>query len=390
MVQLLKLDQREPKRSFGQEIVSGLKEASQSYQQYQQSKLQEQQYGEENEALKQRGLDLSGIRDPEVRKILVNKFETPNKNRESQELEEQRAETIGRYFGPEAAELYKAAPEGGKTAFLDRLLENQQRGQGVEDLIKPYQKESLETPEEDIGFKAIDYDKGLTPKERVKRQEERYGKNLPLYQESKHKQQSLEASKDALGILEELSPQIKGIQKLNINPQTGELFIPGLASPESQRFVKTVNDFTVNAKDSFGARVSNFELERFMKRLPTLANSEEGRRQIIKQMQIINEINATRENELQKVIEEHGGIRNIDYDRAETIAEKTSSPKIQSLKKEFKNIEKSLDSQYEEKINDKKKKLVTDGRVMIEKDGKHFSVPKNKLKKYLGEGYKTI
>ncbi len=321
--------------------------------------------------------------------------------------DQQRYDVIKNNFGERAAELYKAAPEGGKTNFLNTLLESRQRGLEVEDLLGPQQGQMDQqnpttiphgqepSKKEDNGsekpsIKAIDFDKGLLPKERVRRQEERYSKNLPLYQESQKKSQGLEAEKDALNILQDLSPKIGAIQRLNINPSTGELLIPGLASPEAQRFVKTVNDFTVKAKDSYGARVSNFELDRFMKRLPTLANSEEGRAQIIRQMQIINDINSARERALQDVFDEYGGIRNIDYDKAESLADKHARPQIESLRKEFRSIDSSLDKQYNQKIQEKKKRLVPPDRVLIEKDGKNYSYPKSGVKKKLKEGYKLL
>lgn len=338
------------------------------------------------------------------------------------EADQQRYNVIKSNFGDKVADLYRAAPEGGKTQILGALLEANQRGINPEELLGGFQQnqgqqqglnemrqaqslgdmydsmngrpEGKRKPEqfqiEKPPMKTIDYDRGLTPKERVRRQEERYSKNLPLYQESQKKLQGLIAEQDALETLSELSPQIGSFQRLNINPETGELIIPALASPEAQRFAKTVNDFTVKAKDSFGSRVSNFELDRFMKRLPTLANSEEGRRQIIRQMQVISNMNSAREAALQDVFEEYGGVRNIDYDKAERLADNLVKPRIEMLRKEFKTIDRDLDKQFEDKVKDKKKALVPPGRVAVEKDGKLYSLPLNKLKKALKRGYKRV
>jgi len=311
--------------------------------------------------------------------------------------DQRRYDTIKKNFGERAAELYRAAPEGGKTAFLDRLLETRQRGLGIEDLLGQPQEPSQSSegfvrgqqnarPEiltEKPPIKALDFDKGLTPKERVHRQEERYGKNLPLYQESQKKLEGLEYEKDSLGILEELSPQIGTMTRLNINPSTGELLIPALASPDAQRYVKTINDFTTKAKDSYGGRVTNFELDRFMKRLPTLANSQDGRKQVIRQMQIVNDINSSREQALHNVLEEHGGIRNIDYDKAEQLADRLSRPQIESLRKEFKAIDKDIEKQVQDKITEFKRK-VPKGSIGVQKaDGTLGYIPNENLKKFL-------
>jgi len=58
-------------------------------------------------------------------------------------------------------------------------------------------------------------------------------------------------------------------------------------SPESQEYNKLVNDFTKNARDYYGARVTNFELQRFLKMLPTLQNSKAGRELILGNMRLL-------------------------------------------------------------------------------------------------------
>ncbi len=202
--------------------------------------------------------------------------------------------------------LYDAAPVGGKTKIVGDILESNQRSQ------KPAE----------LGSDLKDYDTGLTPSERVKRQDQRYTTQTPLLNKNSTLIHGLENEGLSIGLLNELNESGlvgQGAHNLNINPKTGELLIPKAATPEEQLFVKTVNDFTVKAKDSFGARVTNFELDRFMQRLPTLANSEEGRRLILRQMSIINEINALEAKEIQKVFDQYG-VRNIDYADAENIA----------------------------------------------------------------------
>lgn len=341
-----------------------------------------------NQAFEKEGYNLRGTRDPQERQLLAQlqqqKQMQQSKNRDEandlrgkKELNDKRYNIIKSRYGEEAAEIFDAAPEGGKTAIIEHLLENEQRSTGLS------QKLGSEESEEKPSMKTIDYDKGLTPKERVNRQNNRYDKNLPLYQVTQEKTAALEHEKDSLETLAELSPKIGGWQRVNINPQTGSLIIPALASPEAQRFVKTVNDFTVNAKDSFGARVSNFELDRFMQRLPTLANSIEGREQIIRQMQIINDMNLLRNQTLKNVFEEHGGIRNLDYDEAERIADKMNKPRMTELKNEFKKIDNGLDKQFQKKIESEKKIVPKDHVAVQRGDGSTGYIPKTSLKKFL-------
>src|SRR6185369_4597118 len=376
MVQIVE-EFREPSRGekFGNAIRGGINLIGQYMGAQRQQEKADEQYQQENAAIRSlTGFDPTGIRDPRMRQKLVemsqeamyekeknarsfqnqlnllkekNKFQQ-EKNKEDTKFEDERYQAIAKYFGKEAAEMYKAAPEGGKTAFLESLLEGKQRGLSLQEQLgigsgdnevpsidesnslsgaigsssvgaNPREKIPKEMPEK-APIKAVDYDKGLTPKERIKRQEERYKINLPIFQKSQERLRGWEAENDSLNIMEELSPQIEFYERLNINPISGELLIPGLASDAAQRFVKTVNDFTTKAKDSYGARVTNFDLQQFMKRLPTLANSESGREQIIQQMKLVNEINRAYEKNLQEIIDEHGGIRNIDMDKAEDLA----------------------------------------------------------------------
>lgn len=362
---------------------------------------------QEDEAiLRETGIDLSGVHDQQSRQEAF-------KQAMAAQLEKRRIDTIPEdqrpynvmkdRYGKEIADLYNSATEGGKTAILNNLLEREARGDFEQELddrrqdygidIKPELpgQASAKTgsrrgaPKEEAPIKAIDYDKGLTPAERIKRQESRYSINLPLYQENQGKLQAAQADKDNLNILSQLSDQISGIHRLNIHPQTGELIVPALASPEAQRYVKTINDFTKNAKDSYGARVTNFDLTQFMKRLPTLANTKEARRQIIEQLQIINDINRARYEELDRVIDAHGGLRGIDYDKAQRMAEKNISKKLIHLRSKFSDINHKLDRQYKDNISSIKETLPR-GQVLVRfNDGTVSRMDESRVKEFLND-----
>ena len=205
---------------------------------------------------------------------------------------------LQRGFTPREAQLWEQFTEGGKTHLAKEIVERLQREKGL-------QERGLGTAEEELQFhfgpsptefslEEEKIDTGLTPKEAISRQEGRYKTNLPLYQALQKKVQSAQQEGLAIQRLQELNESgdlPKGLQRWNINLSSGELRFPFLANADTQAFIKTINDFTTKAKDSFGARVTNFELNRFMKRLPQLLNTEEGRRVILRQMEILNEIN---------------------------------------------------------------------------------------------------
>jgi hypothetical protein len=158
----------------------------------------------------------------------------------------------------------------------------------------------------------------------------------------------------------------EGLDKLNINWTTGDIRFPALANPETQGFVKTINDFTVKAKETFGARVTNFELQSFMRRLPTLANSTEGRRLILSQMKSMAELDQLEVDSLKAVYDNYG-LRGIDSQKAEEIAAEMRAPHEKRLREQVLN---SVDAQtvYDAKENVPANKIVArdpDGKIVF-------------------------
>jgi hypothetical protein len=86
----------------------------------------------------------------------------------------------------------------------------------------------------------------------------------------------------------------KGISSAIIDPSTGlirpEAQLAGLANTETQLYAKNLAQFIKGAKEIFGARVTNFDVGTFMNQLPSLLNSDEGRRVILEQMQLVNDL----------------------------------------------------------------------------------------------------
>lgn len=332
-----------------------------------------------------------GDLSPELQKIKATedlRGENQRKKTFQNEMEDKKSyDIVEKRFGKEAADLWKTSTEGGKTKLLQNLLENEQRSQGLNQQLGN-QDQQNEIPEEikKPDFKVIDYDKGTTPKERVTRQNTRYEKALPLIQASQTKLHALDTIGEEIGILQELSPQIGGWERLNIDPKTGDLIIPALASPESQQFAKTINDFTRQAKDSYGSRVTNFDLNQFMRRLPTLANSSEGRNRILAQMNIINNLDKLYEQTLHDVFDEHGGIRNIDYDRAFEIAYKKFLNDSKPLKAEMKELASGDKKEFKSVIEGKKKNAPKGQVLMMTKDGQFGYVPESEVNDAMKDG----
>jgi len=295
---------------------------------------------------------------------------------------------------PEEAALYSRLTTGGKTAEFKELLEQKKRAQQVKEnypeLEEAFpeqetekqeeieQKEKIISPKNSIKERLKRYlserDVGLTPRERVQAGKERYSTGLKSYQEAGGKLRGLARDRERLDILDNLKKSKNlptYLARLNVK-KDGSLKLPFLATPEAQRFVKTLNEFSAGAKETYGARVTNFDLQQYMQRYPTLLNSAEGIQQIIDQMKIVNQINALYYKNLKGIYDAAGGVRNIDADIAEKFADQITDPGIKSLIKKFDNIGKPSAQEHQGKrIKDSAtgEIFISDGNDWIRENG---------------------
>lgn len=310
------------------------------------------------------------VKDAETKQLL---------EQQKKDQEEEKARNALNESGAtkEQVALYEVSPVGGQTKIVEDIIDQNNRNKSPPGLTSP-----------DIE----DFDKGLTPKERVKRQDARFSLQTPLINKNNESLRSLQNEELSLGLLtslEETGKLGQGLHKLNINPKTGDLFVPQFANAEEQLFVKTVNDFTVKAKDSFGANVTNFELTRFMQRLPTLANSPEGRKLILRHMRIVNEALQLEKKALQDVFDTYG-VRNIDFVEAENMARKKIQPETDRLRKEALQVEK-LSRDIDEEQNKSIRSNVTPGYTAMRKpDGTIKQFPTKNVGNLEEKGYKVL
>lgn len=137
-------------------------------------------------------------------------------------------------------------------------------------------------------------------------------------------------------------------------------------SPEAQEAVKLVADNLSGAKDTFGARVTNFDLQSYMKRLPTLLNSAEGRRRVLRDLRLMNNLNSMHEQGVLDIVEREGGPEKISLSQAERRYRREHSKEIEQIKKEFVSPEKHI-------FSDKPDPKIYSGRIVVdEKTGERF------------------
>lgn len=90
------------------------------------------------------------------------------------------------------------------------------------------------------------------------------------------------------------------------------LNIPALMNPESEEFQKIQQQFTRNIKQWYGARISNFELEQFLKAIPSLSQSPEGRKRVIAGMKRIARGQLEYNKALRDILKENKGAPPLD------------------------------------------------------------------------------
>jgi hypothetical protein len=309
--------------------------------------------------------------------------------------DEKNYDKIQSAFGPKFADIWRASPQGARTQLTKAALEARARGLDLDKMLsgitgEPSSEErsaepSFEMPEEkqekrvDDEIKKIkqEQDKELLTPEKIARGKERYATGLKEYQEAGIKLRSAAEDKQRIGILEDIENNNKlpkGFGRVNVD-KNGNLRIPFLSSPDAQRFVKTLNEFSAGAKGTFGARVTNFDLAQFMKRYPTLLNDADTRKQLYQQMKLINQLNSIFYKNLKNVYNKAGGVRNIDSDVAERLAEQITEPQLEKLSKKFSKIGKPKENELPE------------GTVLMQDpNGNPLHVPKDQVDKLLSLG----
>jgi hypothetical protein len=90
-------------------------------------------------------------------------------------------------------------------------------------------------------------------------------------------------------------------------------------TPEAQEAIKLIIDSTSNIKDTYGARVTNFDLQTYLKKLPSLLNSPEGKMRVLRDLQIMNQLNQLHAQGIQEIFDEKGGSDKIPFSTAEKL-----------------------------------------------------------------------
>lgn len=112
-----------------------------------------------------------------------------------------------------------------------------------------------------------------------------------------------------------------------------QALVDAFASPETQEFKKLQLDFMKNIKDSLGvSRITNMEVENFLKTVPSLLQTDEGKKRVIRNLRLINEGKRVKEKIAKQIIKSNNGRRPYNL---EALVEKASGPLLDKLSDAF-------------------------------------------------------
>ena len=110
--------------------------------------------------------------------------------------------------------------------------------------------------------------------------------------------------------------------------------VEGLLSGDTQAYNKILADFQKGAKDVYNGRITNQDLDQFLKTIPSLYQSPQGRSRIFKMMEYWNKGDIEKQKIAQRITKENGGIP--PYDLHDKVV-KRSKPVIDHIAKQFKD-----------------------------------------------------
>ena len=200
---------------------------------------------------------------------------------------------------------------------VNELLSRSQKGRGVagQEEEKIQLKPKIEIPGTNLGDLQLDFPElpepiGLNSADIVRMGTEHRKTNTPLYNETVDRINALDDEYREVKHLQELNEipgaLPTGIEKWNVDWDSGDLRVKALATPEAQDYVKTIARMARRAKDFFPGRVTNFDLDQFKQGFPTLANSPEGRRLIAEQLALGNRIAYLKDETFKAAMDHYG------------------------------------------------------------------------------------
>lgn len=336
----------------------------------------------------------SGLKQKQKEKSLAGESEAESAN----------YDMLKKTFGEKFADIWKAAPTGGKTELLKSGIDAKTRGEDLNKLLSSYDLSGISPEDQTIPdniqqvkggkipkeFKWPDFSKrplGITPKDWVGEKKTWRKENAPIFESTRTKLKN--NIRDSLEIkqLDKLNKSKKlpqGFERFLINPETGDFYSLAQAanqsSPEAQEWIKITSRFQNRAKDAFGSRVTNFDLASYMKQFPGLLNTSEGRSRIIRMMNVNNKMDQLYDSALDQVYKKYG-LSGIPQEKADELSKKLIESETQRLEDEYLHLDEL--NQMEEKTENLSGKMID----VMGPDGQEYEIDESEID-LLPEGYR--
>ncbi len=112
------------------------------------------------------------------------------------------------------------------------------------------------------------------------------------------------------------------------------LNLKSLQTPETQEFEKLSKDMLNGLKDTFGSRILESEVQNFLQTIPSLSQSNEGKKAVIDNMKMLAEGKLLRQQAARNIVKDNGNVVPSDL---ELKVEEIIEPELDALADRFKN-----------------------------------------------------
>ena len=169
-------------------------------------------------------------------------------------------------------------------------------------------------------------------------QQEKIDKKFqPILDELENKKEAAFENNVRLDTMFELSDNVddpKFISSVQALEDSLGINLEYMYNPATGLFKKLRTDFSKNAKKFFGNKLSTREVELYLDTIPTLMQTPETRKLVIRTLKMFNDIDIIKHGAAEEVLDQYGGYLSKDFNKQRTAIQK---PKIDSLLKEFKS-----------------------------------------------------
>ena len=320
------------------------------------------------------------------RRKLINEIEGPNTQEVANDLQGQPQEDIRQKFLEILPQIEQMSGRELTPEDLDGIWEQMSQSQRQQSQNQPQQQAPQEGGQNQDPFHkakkyaaAGEHELAKLETERAKAGIKQSGEEKKLaFQETKdyrtHIDEQARAAKELDPVLDQMERLIKSKKLTNpiIAKLADKFGFLGLLDPSSQQFQGLSVGFLSNAKNIFGARLTNLDVQTYLDKIPRLAQTDSGKQVMIDNFRTLGEASKVRNNIKNQILKENKGIPPLDLEQQ--VDEKAMS-ELDKLAEKFNK------SFYESS-------RTASGKILMRhRNGTLGEVPEDKVKSAIEKGY---